>query len=498
MKYPDMAGSSCMFSSVSILLKYYKINNLYSRKFAITFFLSFLSLIILTGNSYAATILVGQSAKWVGSGSRTPSEEIDAVWFNPAGTTELREGLHLSFSHHQLYAHGYIENETVLTDRENFDKLKDKYPMGGYVPYLFYLYLAYRTDDWSYMFSIESPGGLGGGEMPEGTPTEMVGFYLPSVFDPNIVGIRINKMEGKGGGGVGGPALGAAYKINDKFSVSAKARFLVGFNYMEGTYDVTYLYADGSESKYELPAGGNKIKYFGKGYAYGFGCNVNIKPLDDLNIALTIDWFSKLIQKIEFQEGDMTEFDGSPYDGMKYRNQIPTRIGTGIGYNFLPGSRIMLSYDLGLDKYADQEGDENSSQHNDVDASNNNWRGYGGEEYDFQHQINLGVEYQINETFRVSTGAGYLNTAFKPIHQKDFYQWPDRYDLHIGTEIFFSEDTQLEIAYCLYVSLPSHGDMNLFKYDGTHETFGKFYESGSESKYTRYAHIFAWSITTIF
>ncbi len=501
MKYPDMVGTSRIFYSGSILSKYYKNTILSFQKYATTVVLFFLSLIILTGNSFAATLLVGQSAKWVGSGSRTPSEEIDAVWFNPAGTTELSEGLHLSFSHHQLYAHGHIENDTILDSSGNFGEVNDKYPMCGYVPYLFYLYIAYRTGDWSFMFSLESPGGLGGGEMPEGTPTEEVGFYFGAdMFGAD--GMRINKMEGKGGGGVTGPALGAAYKINDMISVAFKTRFLIGFNYMEGTYDVTYIYDDGAGGTYEedylFNDGGKKIKYMGRGYAFGFGGGVNLKPANDLNISLTVDWFSKLIQTIKFQEGDMTDFDGAPYNEMKYRNQIPIRIGTGIGYSFLPGSVIMLSYDIGLDKYADQEGDKDSPLHNDVEGSNVVGKGYLGEEFGFQHQISLGVEYMINETFKVSTGAGYLKTAFKPMHQKDFYQWPDRYDLHLGTEITFTENTQLVIGYCIYVSLPSHGDMNLFRYDGNHEGFFQVFEEGHQSKYIRYAHILGWSITTIF
>jgi len=197
----------------------------------------------------------------------------------------------------------------------------------------------------------------------------------------------------------------------------------------------------------------------------------------------------------------MKDFPGTPYDGMLYRNQIPMRIGTGIGYRLSPNIMFMLSYDLALDRYADQEGDLDSPRHNDIQGSNTDRGLYYGEEFDFQHQINLGVEYDINDKYSISTGAGYLHSAYRNSHQKDFVQWPDRYDLHLGTEINLSKDVQIGMAYCLYVSLLSESNFRMFKFDGNHKDEGITMEApsiikGEQSKYYRMAHIIALHITT--
>ena len=47
----------------------------------------------------AAIYASGQSTMWVRSAARNDSLEVDAVFFNPAGTTRLKDGFYFYFNH---------------------------------------------------------------------------------------------------------------------------------------------------------------------------------------------------------------------------------------------------------------------------------------------------------------------------------------------------------------------------------------------------------------
>ncbi len=455
-------------------------------------------LIFLPSVIYPAALSMGQGAKWIMTGSRTASQEVDAVWFNPAGLTELPNGFHIAFSQHNLIAHGNIKNDTVIrSSTDDYGQIEDEYKLQGYVPYIMYIFMSYNITDWAFFLGIEGPGGIGGGELPDGTPTEAVGFSFYSVFPHSEYGqlsrIEIRSMEAEGGGGILGPAFGAAYKINDLFSVSLKARLLYGFMYSRAKYDVRLYDQAGVQHQFTFKDGETEMDVTGLGYGYGFGAGVNIKPLKDLNIAIVYDWFSPLEMDIDFKKGDMKLSPGSLYDGMKYRNQVPMRIGTGLGYNIIPELKIMLSIDLGLDTFAEMFGDEDTDLHNDVEGANVSMAGgdYKGKKYDIQHQYNLGVEYNINKTVIVGTGIGYMNVGLKSFHQKDFSQWTDRVDLHIGTEIKWNDNVKIQLAYCVYLGFKAKSDFDLFK---TAENVGAV-EKGAQSEYQRFAHQIVWGVT---
>ena len=86
-----------------------------------------------------------QSASYVRMPARQASQEIDAVFFNPAGTVNLDEGFHFTFNNQMLNQWVEIDNDYVFFDRPKSYSGK----ASGYIfPSTF---LAYKKGNWNFL-----------------------------------------------------------------------------------------------------------------------------------------------------------------------------------------------------------------------------------------------------------------------------------------------------------------------------------------------------------
>ena len=168
--------------------------------------------------SFAGGLLTNtnQHSAFVRNPARFASLDIDAVYFNPAGTAFLQDGLHLSANW-----------QMVWQDRDAIDLASNtKYEGKVYVPCMPTIMAAYKTGDWTFSGFFGIPGGGGKAEFADGLPS-------------------FNKLASEAASGLPGTSaftstqyvfslqFGAAYKINDNLSAYAGIRG----NYTSANYE---------------------------------------------------------------------------------------------------------------------------------------------------------------------------------------------------------------------------------------------------------------------
>ena len=188
------------------------------------------ALTLHTVSALAGGILTNtnQSVLFLKNPARDAAIGLDGVYSNPAGVAFMPEGLHLAFnwqyahqtrtvkSTNQLFRMG-VKNEG--SDTKTFEGIAD-------APCIPSLQMAYNKGNWSYQFNFSIPAGGGACEFEKG-----LGSFESAVG-------MIGQMLGASGYDVDGYMrgrqyyfgfqLGAAYKINEHFSVYGGLRALYG------------------------------------------------------------------------------------------------------------------------------------------------------------------------------------------------------------------------------------------------------------------------------
>ena len=127
------------------------------KKILTTFFMAAFALTSFAGGLLTNT---NQHAAFVRNPARFASLDIDAVYFNPAGTAFLQDGFHLSGNW-----------QMVWQQRDAINLLNSKKYEGKiYVPCMPTIMAAYKTGDWTFCGFFGMPGGGGKAEFENGLP----------------------------------------------------------------------------------------------------------------------------------------------------------------------------------------------------------------------------------------------------------------------------------------------------------------------------------------
>ena len=117
-----------------------------------------------------------QSAQFVRTLSRNAATDIDAVYFNPAGTSALSEGLHIALYNQTIFQEKTVNNSyPLLAQNEFVGKVN--------VPFFPNLYAIYKMDDLAISFGFGPNAGGGSAEYSAGLPSfEMNIANLPPLI----------------------------------------------------------------------------------------------------------------------------------------------------------------------------------------------------------------------------------------------------------------------------------------------------------------------------
>jgi len=326
------------------------------------------------------------SAEYIRTFNRNAAtDSADAAAYNPAGVMKMEDGVYGNLS--VIYIGKDYTNDVGGTDLESDES--------SIVPGLF---AVYKQDRWAGFFAFTITGGGGYVDYKDGNYTTMVGgallnalFLMPVMGLPTPATIASQRLEAESY--YYAYTIGAAYKINDMFSVSLGARLSDAYKEAEGSLVMSHalLPADNTHHlDYEEDA---------DGWCGIIG--VNISPNEDLNIGIRYESKTELDFKQKVND-DTNNF--SPLvkmapalgvnDGATVGRDLPALLGIGASYKFSPKIRVETNFTLYLNNEAGYK-DTSPTPRDPSDVDN----GY---------DLGIALEYTFNDKLKGSLG--YLHT----------------------------------------------------------------------------------------
>jgi len=191
-----------------------------------------------------------QSAAWVRTMSRNATLGIDAVYFNPAGLSQLNNGLHLSLSNQSIF-----QTRKVTSDYMYLNGTPVDYDAELTAPIFPSIYAAYKMDKWTFSAGFNIIGGGGSADFQTGLPSfevpvsDLVPMLYNSLqpldqsiedataWDPGYRNVTAYDMNAgfNGSSTYMGIQVGATYAINDMISVAIGGRYVMANNAYEGS-----------------------------------------------------------------------------------------------------------------------------------------------------------------------------------------------------------------------------------------------------------------------
>lgn len=178
-----------------------------------------------------------QSAQYVRMLSRNASTQIDAVYFNPAGLTNLKDGWHFALNNQTIFQDKTVNSMfPLLNDGEYLGKVK--------APLFPDVYAVYKMDRLALSFGFGPVGGGGSAEFERGLPSFEIPLtklvpglaglkQLPAPYNYNVSGYDA-ELYFNGSSVYYGIQVGATYKFNDMVSGFAGVRYTPAKNTYEG------------------------------------------------------------------------------------------------------------------------------------------------------------------------------------------------------------------------------------------------------------------------
>lgn len=380
-----------------------------------------------------------QSTMYIRMLARNASTDIDAVYFNPAGVTMLKNGFHLA-----------VHNQTITQDKTIINAFpylnNDEYVGETRVPFFPTVFAVYKMDKLAVSFGFGPNAGGGSADYANGLPSFEIGIsQIPVLL--SMMGLPTTQysaeIEFNGSSIYYGFQFNLAYAINDMFSIAAGMRYIYAVNEYEGfirNIMINPYHPLANPQASMVPASqfftmigqtslaaatadqGVNVKQTGSGITPIFG--LNIKPTENLNIGISYEFNTKL----ELENDTTTDDSGMFPDGYKFRSDIPAILSLGAEYALTPEFRAMFSYHMFFDRNADWEGAEDFVDSNTYDLA-------------------FGLEYNITEAFLVS--AGYLYTKF---NLGDDYLSEMTFDLSantfgLGAQYTFSQNFTVDVGF---------------------------------------------------
>ena len=188
--------------------------------------------LLLVGFAFAGGIVTNgnQSADYVRMMARNTSNDVDAVYFNPAGLTQLNDGLHFYLSSQTIY-----QSRTLISDVPTLKS--DTFEGSTFAPVFPNFYIAYKTGDLAFGAGFIPIGGGGSAIFDDGIPSFAVpASLLPASLTAAGIPTTDYSYDVAFDGSslyMGGQAV-VSYKVNDMISVSGGARYFAATNTYEG------------------------------------------------------------------------------------------------------------------------------------------------------------------------------------------------------------------------------------------------------------------------
>ncbi len=389
-----------------------------------------------------------QSAAWARTLTREATLGVDAVYYNPAGIAQFKNGIHLSLSNQTIFQTRVITSGYPLIAGAPKD-----YDAELVAPFFPSFYAAYKKDKWAFSAGFNIIGGGGSANFESGIPSfesriSSIGASLmpidQAIFDAsginpgfsNVTGYTIDQMSLSGSSMYLGIQLGATYALNEMISVAIGARYVSARNSYEGntdgiTIDAPAAYGgtqppenylrlvamtpglpaevvaglNGNANALELISSDGELIAEQRGFGITPIIGLNINLAEKLNVALKYEHRTKIELTNETEVDDLGMFP----DGAKSRADLPGHIMAGA--SFTPFKKLTAS--VGFNYFLDKPAfygvtDESGEQINNETTIDEN-----------TYNVSAGLEYKFLGILGLSAGYSYGSLGVNDSYQSD-------------------------------------------------------------------------------
>jgi len=413
---------------------------------------------------------VNQSTHYLRVLARNASTDIDAVYYNPAGLTQLSDGFHFAIHNQTIFQEKTVINEFPFLNESTYVGEVD-------VPFFPSVFVVYKKEKLALSFGFGPNSGGGTAKFTKGLPSFTVPIsQIPPVLSSPLVGIPTKGYQADvafdGRSVYYGFQFNASYAVSDMFSLAGGFRFIYAVNTYEGHIKsilinpllplfglngdyipATQFFTLIGDPYYAALTSDKAVD--AKQTATGFTpiLGVFLKPSEELSIGIRYEFNTKL----EF-ENDTTQDDVGLFpDGAKSRNDIPAILSLGLEYSLLPELRLMISTQLFFDKSANWGGRE--------DLVNSN-----------SYDIAIGLEYDITDTILISAGYLYTQIDLSKEYLDDLSFDQDSNAYAFGGRIKLTPKLDLDLG---FIYLDSKDDSKEILYPPNFGTFKETYKKTS-------------------
>jgi len=352
--------------------------------------------IIWMENIYAAPRYYNftDSAEMIGTLNRSASLDADAVFYNPAGTAFMKDGLYLHFSSQTAFMTKKVEDSTDLPSMGPFPPLDDEYNGVAKAMAIPYIYLVYHKNDLAWFGGVLPIGGSGTGDFNDGIPTlDKMGTIIaakylgnqmvPGDVNSTVTGIDSIDSEISMGTAYYAFLAGGSVAVNEKVSLSAGYYYLIAGSDCELEI-VQRLNTVGNGTQAVVL----KSDFEQEGKGFGIQIGMDIRPNTDWNIGMKYEYFRKFELEYNTKRDDLGLFP----DGEEKKQTLPMTFNLGVSHMVTPRTKIEGSFLYSLDSKTDWDGQE--------DNMDNAW------------SLGAACEYALTKDLKVSTGYLYQSSPY--------------------------------------------------------------------------------------
>lgn len=341
-----------------------------------------------------------QSIGFLRNPARDASFGIDGVYYNPAGTAFLRDGLHLELNWQMVHQHRDSRANYGGLFRYNFANpataSDGSREYGGRVsvPFQPSLFALYNHNDWSYMLGFGFIGGGGDCEYGSGMGMfeALVGSKALAALGSDFGGYSAD-IYVRGRSYDLGLTLGAARKVNERLSLSLGLRGIgVMNNYKGHLRDIRFRTKGGMIIDKSMNPALADLELDCDQSALGIApiIGIDYKVSQQLNIAAKYEFRTRLTTKNSAANSE--SFNqlaasqpslGGYLDGVKAPADMPALLTVGVQYSPIQSLRLSAGY----------------HRYFDVDTRQWNKSRLGD-----TNELTLGAEYDITPRLEVSAG----------------------------------------------------------------------------------------------
>ncbi len=202
-----------------------------------------LGALLIMNTAFAGGILTNsnQSAQFVRMLSRNASTDLDAVYFNPAGLTQMKNGFYFSLHNQTIFQTKTITSEFGQNMSPKLPLLYDKYEGVVKAPVFPSAFAVYKNDNWAFSAGFGPNAGGGSAKYDHGLPSfeKQIARLVPAMSGLSSLGYPVTAYDVdisfEGTSVFWGIQAGATYKVNKAISVYLGARYVPAINTYKGS-----------------------------------------------------------------------------------------------------------------------------------------------------------------------------------------------------------------------------------------------------------------------